>query len=63
MAHLLQDHEIHLLTEVTHLQEIMHSLCLQASDPSSLPESSEQVINDLKGVDPATLNLSVKQVC
>ncbi|XP_076470702.1 uncharacterized protein LOC143300712 isoform X3 [Babylonia areolata] len=57
------DHEMQLLTEVTHLQEIMHSLCLQASDPSSLPEASEQVIADLKGMDPATLNLQpqVKQ--
>ena len=58
----MQDHEVHLLTEVTHLQEIMHSLCMQASEPNALPASSEQVINDLKGVDPATLNLQLKQV-
>ena len=57
-----QDHELHLLTEVTHLQEIMHSLCLQASEPQSLPASSEQVIADLKGMDPSTLNLHVRQV-
>ena len=53
---------MHLLTEVTHLQEIMHSLCLQASEPQSLPASSEQVIADLKGMDPSTLNLHVRQV-
>ena len=45
---LLQDEEISMLTEVTHLQEILQHLCLQASDPSSLPTASEQVIRDLK---------------
>ncbi|KAL8603310.1 hypothetical protein ACOMHN_054006 [Nucella lapillus] len=57
------DHEVMLLTEVTHLQEIMHSLCMQASEPEALPESSEQVIIDLKGMDPSTLSLQpqVKQ--
>ncbi|XP_076449389.1 uncharacterized protein LOC143285839 [Babylonia areolata] len=55
------DHEVHLLTEVTHLQEIMHSLCLQASDPHSLPDSSEQVITDLKGMDLSAFGLQGKQ--
>ncbi|RUS86846.1 hypothetical protein EGW08_005383 [Elysia chlorotica] len=52
------DSELKLLTEMSHIQEIMHSLCLQASDPASLPESSEQVITDLKGVDGASFNFS-----
>ncbi|GFO34758.1 metastasis suppressor protein 1 [Plakobranchus ocellatus] len=50
------DNELKLLTEMSHIQEIMQSLCMQASDPSSLPESSEQVITDLKGVDGASFN-------
>lgn len=45
----LQDHELGLLTEITHIQEIMHSLCLQASEPQSLPAASEQVLLDIKG--------------
>ncbi|XP_052231064.1 protein MTSS 1-like isoform X7 [Dreissena polymorpha] len=45
------DEEVGLLTEVTHLQEIMDSLCMQADSPTTLPPSSEQVIMDLKGVD------------
>ncbi|XP_052231053.1 uncharacterized protein LOC127844679 isoform X4 [Dreissena polymorpha] len=45
------DEEVGLLTEVTHLQEIMDSLCMQADNPATLPPSSEQVIMDLKGVD------------
>jgi len=44
-----QDEEVGLLTEVTHLQEIMESLCLQADSPATLPPASEQVIADLKG--------------
>ena len=38
-----------MLTEITHLQEIMDSLCMQAGDPNSLPPASEQAIIDLKG--------------
>ncbi|KAK3745806.1 hypothetical protein RRG08_030679 [Elysia crispata] len=52
------DNELKLLTEMSHIQEIMHSLCLQASDPATLPESSEQVITDLKGVDGASFNFT-----
>lgn len=43
------DGEVSLLTEVTHLEEIMDHLCRQADEPSALPASSEQVIADLKG--------------
>ncbi|CAL1546265.1 unnamed protein product [Lymnaea stagnalis] len=52
------DNELKLLTEISHIGEIMESLCLQASDPSVLPPSSEQVILDLKGVDGATWSLN-----
>lgn len=45
---------------MTHIGEIMESLCLQASEPSTLPPSSEQVIMDLKGVD--TTSFSFGQV-
>ena len=38
----------------------MHSLCQQASDPQSLPEASEQVITDIKGIDAATFNIQGK---
>ncbi|KAL5021786.1 hypothetical protein ScPMuIL_000941 [Solemya velum] len=50
------DHEVSLLTEVTHLQEVMDCLCLQAADPHLLPSSSEQVIMDLKGLDNTVWN-------
>ncbi len=40
-----------MLTEVTHLQEILESLCMQAGDPFVLPASSEQVIQDLQGTE------------
>ncbi|XP_055890887.1 protein MTSS 2-like isoform X9 [Biomphalaria glabrata] len=52
------DHELKLLTEISHISEIMESLCMQASEPSVLPPSSEQVILDLKGVDTASWNLN-----
>jgi len=55
----LQEHEIGLLTEVTHLQEITHNLCLQASEPDKLPSASEQVILDLKGADTGVWNFQV----
>lgn len=32
---------------------------MQASEPQSLPPSSEQVILDLKGMDPAARNIQV----
>ncbi|XP_023933421.1 MTSS1-like protein [Lingula anatina] len=45
------DEEISMLTEVTHLQEILDILYQQCQDPNQLPASSEQVIVDLKGSD------------
>lgn len=48
---ILQEHEISLLTEITHLQDITHSLCLMAGEPNTLPSSSEQFIMDIKGSD------------
>ncbi|CAH1779343.1 unnamed protein product [Owenia fusiformis] len=45
------DGEIAMLTEVTHLQEIIEHLCMQSNDPHILPTSSEQVIRDIKGTD------------
>ncbi|XP_060071624.1 protein MTSS 2-like isoform X2 [Ylistrum balloti] len=50
------EHEIGLLTEITHLQEIMDSLCLGASEPEKLPTSSEQCIIDIKGQDSSSWN-------
>ena len=55
----LQDQEVGLLTEITHLQEIMDGLCLQADSPESLPTSSEQVIMDLKGLDTKAWSIQV----
>lgn len=49
-----------LLTEVTHLQEIMENLCLQADNPKLLPPSSEQVISDLKGEDAGSYKFQVR---
>jgi len=36
-----------ILTELSHIQEIVHSLCLLSSDPESLPESTEHLIDDM----------------
>jgi len=36
-----------ILAELSHVQEIVHSLCLLASDPDSLPESTEHLIDDM----------------
>ena len=55
-----QDEEINMLTEVTHLQEILQQLCLGAGDPYALPASSEQVIRDLKGTDGHTWSFQVR---
>ena len=52
-----QDEEVGLLTEVTHLGEIMESLVSQAEAPRALPPASEQVITDLKGSDCGPWNL------
>ncbi|KAK3086144.1 hypothetical protein FSP39_014225 [Pinctada imbricata] len=49
------EHEISLITEITHLQEIMQNLCMQCSDPSVLPPASEQVIMDVKGFDSSSV--------
>jgi len=45
----MQDGEISLCGDATHLQEIMDSLCRQASEPDTLPAASEQVITDVSG--------------
>lgn len=45
----VMDEELAMLTEVTHLQEIVHSLCMVADSPEALSTSSEQVISDLIG--------------
>nr|XP_034336581.1 protein MTSS 1 isoform X9 [Crassostrea gigas] len=49
------DHEVSLLTEITHLQEIMEHLCMQCNDPHTLPPASEQVIMDVKGFDSSSV--------
>jgi len=38
-----------MVQEISHLQEIVDHLSGMAADPDTLPESSEQVITDLKG--------------
>ena len=43
----LQDEELAILAELSHIQEIVHSLCLLSSDPDSLPESTEHLIDDM----------------
>lgn len=46
---MLQEGEISLIGDATHLQEIMDSLHRQASDPDTLPPANEQVIADVTG--------------
>ena len=36
-----------MLSEVTHLQDIVNNLCTLSQDPSCLPESAEQTISDV----------------
>ena len=43
----MQDEELSILTDLSHVQEIVHSLCLLANDPDSLPESTEHLIDDM----------------
>ena len=38
-----------MVNEIAHLQEIVDHLSGLVADPDSLPETSEQVINDIKG--------------
>jgi len=35
-----------MLSEVTHLQDIVDNLCTLSQDPSCLPESAEQIVSD-----------------
>lgn len=44
----VMDMEISVLSELTHIQEVVDCLCMQAGDPSCLPASSEQVISDIQ---------------
>ena len=57
-----QDEEINMLTEVTHLQEILEQLCLGAGDPFVLPPASEQVILDLKGTEGQSWSFQVNEI-
>lgn len=41
----LQNGEISMLGEVTHLQAIMDDLSVLTTDPHKLPEASEQVLS------------------
>ncbi|KAK4885483.1 hypothetical protein RN001_001754 [Aquatica leii] len=45
------DEEVALLTELSHLQEVVGQLDKNTADPQSLPPASEQVIADLKSSD------------
>jgi len=45
-----------LLSEVSHLQDIVDNLCALSQDPSCLPESAEQTISDaLHDVQPSAV--------
>lgn len=45
------DEEVAMLSELSHLQEVVDQLEKHTAEPHSLPPASEQVINDLKNVD------------
>jgi hypothetical protein len=47
----LQDEEVAMLTEMSHLQEAVQQLEKHTADPHTLPPASEQVIADLKSSD------------
>jgi len=50
-----------MLSEVTHLQDIVDNLCTLSQDPSSLPESAEQTISEAVHdvIQPSTLEHKV----
>jgi len=50
-----------MLSEVTHLQDIVDNLCSLSQDPSSLPESAEQTISEAihDDIQPSTLEHKV----
>lgn len=54
------EEELHMLQEVTHLQEILDQLCKLTADPYSLPSSSELVISDLKLSSSETANWTLQ---
>ena len=54
----IQDEEIAMLMELTHLQEVADQLQKHASSPQHLPPASEQVIMDIKGRDAAQWSLA-----
>ena len=56
---LRQDAEIGILTEMTHLQDVINALSGQANNSSSIPLSIEQVMLDLKGKE-STLSYKVR---
>jgi len=53
-----------LLSEVTHLQDIVDNLCTLIQDPSCLPESAEQTISEAMHdvIQPSTLDHKVGAV-
>lgn len=38
-----------MLTEVTHLQDILQALCAHTVDPNTLPPAGEQILKDIRG--------------
>jgi hypothetical protein len=43
----MQDEELSMLSELNHIQEIVHNLCMVSNDPESLPTSTEHLIVDM----------------
>jgi hypothetical protein len=47
----LQDLEISLASDLSHVEDLVQCLNKHTADPNCLPLSSEQVIKDIKGID------------
>lgn len=47
----VQDLEIALAADMSHVEDLVHCLNKHTADPHCLPASSEQVIKDIKGID------------
>ncbi|GAB6033579.1 hypothetical protein CHUAL_013582 [Chamberlinius hualienensis] len=45
------DEEVAMLSETSHFQEIMENLLRSSNDPYTLPEASEQIVNDIKNLE------------
>jgi hypothetical protein len=52
---IVKEMEVSLASEMTHIEDLIHYLTKNTVDPNCLPNASEQVIKDIKGIDYSTI--------